>query len=173
MKNQIENIFQQLISLPLWSIGRAGSLQWFAFGNERREIMLRDGKTKVVSDFALHVQGPWRIRQQNKIIVAFEDRLYPAGNDPLVDLPNFDWDQQGANQLDERVSRFLKENREVPLIVDRVKVEKHGDIFISLNNSYKLEVFITNTISDEHWRFFRPYSEEKHLVFTREGFRTQ
>jgi hypothetical protein len=173
MKNKIEEIFQQLVALPLWGIGRAGSLEWFAFGVERREILLRDGKTKIVSEYALHVQCPWRIRYQSKLIVASDDRFYPAGDDPHKDLPDFDWDQQGANQLDQGVSRFLAEHGASPLVVEAVNAKEHGDITISLNSEYFLEIFINNSIADEHWRFFKPYSKEEHFVFTSKGIQQE
>jgi hypothetical protein len=173
MKNRVEEILQQLVALPLWSIGRASSLVWFAFGEERKEILLRNRETKIVSEYALHVQCPWRMRYQNKLILASDDRFYPAGDNPQRDISDFDWDQQGANQLDERISRFLDEQGTSPLVVDSVSAEEYGDITISLNNRVFLEIFINNSITDEHWRFFKPYSKEKHFVFSSVGIQQE
>jgi len=172
-KSKIEEILLPLVTLPLWSIGRAGSLEWFAFGWERNNIPLKDGTVKIVSDYALHVQCAWRIRNQNTLIMASNDRFYPSGDDPYKDLSEFDWDQQGANQLDQRVSKFLEEQGNLPLIVDSVNVEECGDITISLNKIYLLEMFINNSITNEHWRFFRPYSTDEHFVFTKDGIQRE
>jgi hypothetical protein len=173
MKITVEEILQPLVALPLWSIGRAGSLEWFAFGEERNEIMLRDGSTKVVSEYALHVQCAWRIRHNSKTIVGSADRLYPSGEDPYQDILKFDWDQQNANQLDQRISMFLDSQDKSLLIVSSVTADESGDITVSLNKEYFLDVFPNNSIVAEHWRFFRPYSEDEHFVFTNEGIKRE
>ena len=98
MKNQIEQILQVIIGLPLWSIGRAGDLEWFEIGDERRVIPINNGETKIISEYALHVQCAWRIRNLNQIYVASRDRYYPQGEDPYKDFEKFDWDKPGVNR---------------------------------------------------------------------------
>jgi hypothetical protein len=67
MKSKIEAFLRCIIGLPLWSIGRAGDIEWFAFGNERREVPGRDNETKIVSEYSF-MQCAWRM-QSDKIIV--------------------------------------------------------------------------------------------------------
>jgi hypothetical protein len=163
-------ILQRLVRLPLWDIGRVGGLEWFLFGVERREILRRDGRTKIVSEYSLHVQCAWRLRSMNQLIAASRDRFYPAGDDPFMGPLDFDWDHPGANQLDQRISRFLEEQSTSALVVESIKTNEYGDVSISLNHKYFLEIFVDNSIpEDEHWRLFKPYTEDKHFVFTSEG----
>lgn len=169
MNNQIEQTLQPLIDLPLWSIGRAGSLVWFAFGKERREVSLRDGTKKIISEYALHIQCAWRIRQRNKIIVASGDLFYPPGDRPYDKLQDFDWDGPGGNQLDQRVSKLLDRQNHSLIMVLSIKADETGNICLALNQEYFLDVFPDNSITSEYWRFFKPYSEDKHFVFTTEG----
>ncbi len=168
MKRQVEKIIQQLIGLPLWSIGRAGGLIWFAFGVERREV-LRKGRKKIVSEYSLHVQCPWRIRKRNKIIVGYGDRSYPSGDDPYREYSEIEPDKIGDNQLDQRTLKFLGDHEQSPLIVRSVKADAGGSIYITFNQGYTLEVFPSSSLSTEYWRFFRPASEEDHFVVTCEG----
>lgn len=169
MKKQVEKIVQQLIGLPLWSIGRAGGLIWFSFGVERREVLLRKGGKKVVSEYSLHIQCPWRIRKRNKIIVGYGDRSYPSGDDPYKSFSENEPDKIGNNQFDQRASNFLLDHERSPLLVRSVTADAVGGIYITFNQGYTLEVFPSSSLSTEHWRIFRPDSEEDHYVVTCEG----
>jgi len=174
MTNQeAQHILNKLIGLPLWSIGRAADLEWFAFGTERREIPLRNGNSKIVGDYALHIQCAWRFRHKHKILFAHHDRFYPAGDDPYKDLLEFDWDKPGANQLDQRAEQLMQAYEESHLVEQQVKVEETGDLSIELNDGYFLEAFPDNSIVTEYWRFFKPYGKQKHFVFTNEGVKRE
>lgn len=169
MKKQVEKIVQQLIGLPLWSIGRAGGLVWFAFGVERREVLLRKGRKKIVSEYSLHLQCPWRIRKRSKIIVGYGDRSYPSGDDPYKEFLETEPDKIGNNQLDQRTLKLIMDHKQSPLIVRSVKSDASGGIYIAFNQGYSLDVFPSSSLSTEYWRFFKPASEEDHFVVTCEG----
>jgi hypothetical protein len=169
MKSKIESFLSCLIGLPLWSIGRAGDIEWFAFGNERREVPGRDNVTKIVSEYSLHVQCAWRIRNQDKIIVASRDRFYPPGNDPLSNLEEFEWDTPGGNRLDELISKLLEERSLNPFIVISVRADTVGGVNINLIEGYRLEIFPDDSLSSEYWRFFKPFSEQEHFIITGHG----
>ncbi len=161
-------ILQLLVGLPLWDIGRASTLQWFAFGNERRVVPTRNGGSKIVSEYSLHTECAWHIRHGDRILVASSDRYYPAGEDPYADIESFEWDSPGANQLDERISKLL-EPQKAQWIVQEVHAELSGSFVLSMTENMFLNVFPDNSIIDEYWRLFRPYSSEDHFVFTRDG----
>jgi len=173
MGHQPETVLRQLVGLPLWSIGRAADLVWFAFGNERRNVTQRDGTQKIVSDYSLHLQCAWRIRQNDAILVASSDRFYPAGPNPYADLPEFDWDTQGANQLDERVSKLVEEYSSSLPVVENAVADMTGSFRLTLSHHLFLEAFPENSIIREYWRLFRPYSQEEHFVFTKQGLETE
>jgi hypothetical protein len=169
MKDQIEKAIQPLVGLPLWSMGRAGGLIWFAFGVERREVTTRKGSTKIVSEYSLHVQCPWRIRDHSRIFAGHGDRFYPSGDDPYRDFSENELDKIGNNQLDQRASKFMMDHEQSPLIVRFVKADEIGSISIILNQDYSLEIFPSSSLSTEYWRLFRPSSEEDHFVVTCNG----
>ncbi len=136
-------------------------------------IPLRDGGSKIVSEYSLHVQCAWRIRQHTEILVASGDRFYPAGDDPYTNLLEFEWDTPGANQLDQRLVRILEQHREVQLIVSNIHADETGGFCLTMNHAYFLDVFPDNSIIGEYWRLFRPYSAEQHFVFTSEGIQLE
>lgn len=172
MKEQIEHTLKVLTGMPLWSIGRAGSLEWFHFGSQRRTVTSSSGGTKIVGEYALHVECAWRIIGPGGIVVASRDRLYPAGNDPYKDLMDFEWDKPDANRCDERVSMFLDKRMNAPLIVEAVQADLVGSLRLVLSDGYALEVFPDDTVGGEYWRFFQPSMDTDHFVFTGHGFET-
>ncbi len=44
-----------------------------------------------------------------------------------------------------------------------------GSIRLHLTGGYALEVFPDDSLKDEHWRLFQPYTEELHFVLTGSG----
>src|SRR5712691_2385776 len=57
---RMDQALEVLVGLPLRSMGRAADLEWFGFGHPR-EVPKRNGGTKIVEDWALHVQCAWRL----------------------------------------------------------------------------------------------------------------
>jgi hypothetical protein len=165
--DRIEKSLRILEGLPLWAIGRVPGLAWFRFGGQR-VIQTRRG-TNTVGDYALHVQCTWRLSGPSSIVVGWNDLFYRAGANPYADLDNFDWEVQGANRFDERISAFLAQHASAPLKVVWVRLEKFGGIAIGLGRNYAIEIFPNTSLSGEIWRLFRPGSEERHLVVTTTG----
>lgn len=73
--SSIHQALKPLIGLPFRSIGRATNLLWLQFG-ERHQIPPRRGGTKVVGDWAVNVQCPWRFIRQDRILVGYHDFYY-------------------------------------------------------------------------------------------------
>ncbi len=169
MEQEVSRALARLVGLPLWSSGRAADLQWFAFGSERRAIPLRNGGSKVVSEYSLHVQCAWRIRRANRILVASGDLGYPAGDDPYADVADFAWDVQGSNQRDARITELFEEYGESALIVERVDTGKAGEFSLAMRGDVRLDVFPDNSIIHEYGRLFTPYSDTPHILYTDSG----
>jgi hypothetical protein len=81
----------------------------------------------------------------------------------------FDWDQPGVNRCDERVSMFLEERQDAPLIVEEVQADVVGSLRLILSGGYVLEVFPDDSVGGEYWRFFQPSTEAEHFVVTGQG----
>lgn len=166
MNEQIQKALDSLIGMPLWSSGRTADLEWFHFGKRRTVNTL--GGTKEVGEYALHIQSAWRIRHGNQVIVGSRDLYYPT-EETDGPIEGFDWDVQGANRRDRRIGElFQNETRE--FIVRQVEIGDAGAFTITFDDGYALDVFPDDSLSDEHWRMFKPSTEEPHFVVTGKGF---
>jgi hypothetical protein len=165
MREQIQRALDSLIGMPLWSSGRAADLEWFHFG-QRRTVAARSG-TKQVGEYALHIQCAWRIRHGDEVVVGGRDLYYPPeeSDHPVGD---FDWDVQGASRRDRRIAElFQNETRQ--FMVRKVEVGGAGSFTIIFDDEYALDVFPDDSLSDEHWRIFKPSAEDQHFVVTGKG----
>lgn len=175
MRERIEQALQALVGMPLWASGRAADLQWFQFGEEH-EVPIRPRSevagTKVVGEYALHLQCAWRLAGPQGIIVASRDRFVRAGEDPYRDLEDFDWDVQGANRRDERMAAFFQDRAAAPPSVVEAEVDEIGGFRLHLSGGVVLEAFPDDPLPSEHWRLLQPgppYTEERHFVVTGQG----
>ena len=167
MKNEVETALRQLIGLPFWGAGRAANMEWFQFG-EQHIVATRDGGTKSIGTWALHISCSWRIRDSEKIIVASSD-CYARADYLLESREDFNWDVQGANQRDQRMTLFMK-SKENSLIVTSVVADHFGGFYLELASGFYLEAFPDVTAGDfEFWRLFQPSTESPHFVITTSG----
>src|SRR5579859_5778257 len=87
MEHATTEALKRLLDLPLWAIGRAGSLEWFQFGSKRIVSTLRGG-TKEVGEFALHLDCPWRLTDSAGNSVASDESatevLAAAASPPIT-----------------------------------------------------------------------------------------
>jgi hypothetical protein len=170
MKKQVQKALEVLIGQPLWSSGRAADLEWFQFG-QRRTVKNTRGDTKEVGEYALHVQCAWRIRHGDQVVVGGRDLYYPPeqSDNPTED---FEWDVQGANRRDKRIAElFQNETRQ--FLVLEVEVGEAGAFTIIFDDAHALDVFPDDSLGDEHWRIFKPSTEEPHFVVTGRGLRAE
>jgi hypothetical protein len=169
MREQVQKALDVLIGKSLWSSGRAADLEWFSFGG-RRTVKGFRGVAKEVGEYALHVHCAWRIRRGDQVVVGSRD-LYvpPEGSEDR--LEDFNWDVQGANRRDKRIAElFQNETRQ--FVVKQVQVGEAGSFTVILEDEYALDVFPDDSLSDEHWRIFRPSSEAPHFVLSGSGLPT-
>jgi hypothetical protein len=170
MKKQVQKALEVLIGQPLWSSGRAADLEWFHFG-QRRTVKGTRGDTKEVGEYALHVQCTWRIRHGDQVVVGGRDLYYPPEqSDDLIE--DFEWDVQGANRRDKRIAElFQNETRQ--FLVLEVEVGEAGAFTVIFDDAHALDVFPDDSLGDEHWRIFKPSTEEPHFVVTGRGLRAE
>lgn len=152
---------QPLIGLPMWAGGRTVNLVWLQFGS-KRIVEDRTGE-KEVGEFALHLQCFWRIYDKKTILVASGDRFYPKG-DPDDEAEDFDWTLPGANRCDEKLDLLFHSSKLPYLVVRSIRTDRHGGFSLGFHSSIRLDVFPDDTVSNEKWRLFRPYSGEAHFV---------
>lgn len=137
----------------VWS-GRAAAMGTFVFLNKE-------------SEYALHVQSAFRIRTEDKLVVANLDMFDPLPEiegSQSFDWDSYNWDVQGVNCYDRWSQGFVNEveNGKVG-IVRKVHVNHLGDLIIEIDNGMVIEVFM-NSSKEECWRFFERESDGHHLV---------
>jgi len=169
IRQQIESVIAPLVGIPLWDAGRAADLMWLALG-QRKTIQDFRGKPREVGEYALHVQCAWRFVQGEKILVGNCDLYYPRGySDPKQEIPKgFDWDVQGANRCDEVLATLFAGGAK-QFVVQRVEARQAGELALLLEGGITLQIFPNDSLDGEHWRLFRPGSDEPHWVFTGNG----
>ena len=137
----------------VWS-GRAAAMGTFVFLNKE-------------SEYALHVQSAFRIRTEDKLIVANLDMFDPLPEiegSQSFDWNSYNWDVQGANCYDRWSQGFVNEVENGKAgIVRKIHVNDLGDLIIEIDNGMVIEVFL-NSSREECWRFFERESEGHHLV---------
>jgi hypothetical protein len=162
MKNKIQNAVNVLVGLPMWSLGRAADLVWFEFGN-RRTVKGYKGEEKEVGDYALHVQCPWRITSAESILIGRGDIFCTPEETNEPTPADFDW--QKGNRFDRIVQQLLAHESRRHFIVQAVEAGGAGSLAVEFEYGYTLETFPHDSESGEHWRFFKPFTDEPHLVF--------
>jgi hypothetical protein len=83
---------------------------------------------------------------------------------------DFDWEK--GNRFD-RIVAVLFDHESRQFTVQGVQAGEVGRLVIELEDGYKLEVLPYDSESGEHWRLFKPFSDEPHLVFSGTGLQTE
>jgi len=156
----IQQALAPLVGLPFRHIGRATNLLWLHFG-DLHEVPRWRGGTKVVGDWAVHVQCPWRLIQRGQILVGYHDFYYtPDGDTPE------DWDVVGKTRFDIAASTICAEFAKTPPVVASVQVDDVGGFSVHFIGEFRLDVFPDESDdTSEHWRIFQPSVDSKHFVF--------
>lgn len=170
MKSEAGNALNQLVGLPLWGSGSAGSMQWFEFG-ECREIIKPDESSHLVGEWALHTFCAWRICDSTQILVASYDRCRKV--EVLEDyVENFGRDEKFDEHLAGESQAWLKlkvffADKTDSLRVSEVVVDSVGGFRLLFEAGISLDVFPDCSIEGfEHWRLFKPITNSAHFVMT-------
>lgn len=156
----INQALAPLLGLPFRRIGRATNLLWLHFG-EMHEVSDRRAGTKVVGDWALHIQCPWRISRQGRILIAYHDYYWGPDGKPVED-----WDVVGKTRFDLAASKLCAEFTATPPAVVSVQPDDVGGFCVHFSGDYRLDVFPADSDqSSEHWRIFQPGVDRRHFVF--------
>lgn len=122
-----------------------------------------------IGEYALHLQCPWRIEDARGIVTGREDIWESSEVGEVYPTRNY----EHANSVQEvALAAILKGydpatksliNETEFLGVERIKVNSFGDVTVYLSGGYRLVLFLNST-TGESWRFFRPGSNDPHLV---------
>ncbi len=157
-----EYIQASLMGKRLRYIVRSCDLIDFGFGDTfiRKN---RHGKNVEVAAFALHLQCPFRITRQDRILIGSDDLFFSSssGDD------NMDLRMKDTCILDDKLKLlqdlFSKES------VTGVSMSPCGDIFLQLS-TLNVSAFCTGSTGNEMWRFFETGTDKPHIICTGLGF---
>lgn len=153
---EANNKMKKLIGVQGISFGRVAAMAWINFGADD-------------SEYALHLQCSFRIRDKDEILVTNTDMFEPSESalkKPMFDYDTFEWDEQGENRYDEWVKKLNPAYLRSLKVTD-AKVNVCGDVTILLEQEIVIDVFVNATV-EECWRLFKIGSDQ-HFVMTGDG----
>jgi|SRR5688572_19030939 len=165
--DQIASQLQPLVGLKLSIARRAADMRGFHFGPIKRV----EGGT--IADYALHIQCPWRLEDENGIITGRTDLWEPAEITPDIDWDTWDYDEN-ENLQDHRLESVLGGydsethsfvNNSDLLVVENFHVDNYGGVTLLLSGGYRLVIFPAGS-QGEDWRLLGPDSKVHHLVIS-------
>jgi hypothetical protein len=162
----IAEALEVLVGAPLLASARIVDMEAFRFG-PLTETTSRTGDPRRVAAYALHVQCPWRIVFEDRIVVGYRDLAFPPTG---VDEEGFDPEEARITRRDERMERFLMARLERPRVVVSCTVGVQGSLAIIFDDAAVLELFPDTSRGEEereYWRLLLP--DRGHFVVTNSG----
>ena len=142
---------------------------WLQFG-ARTHAPTKRSPQRVVGDFALHLQCPWRVSASDAVVVASGDMFHPAAD---RDEREFDPGRPGDAVADTELRRWIDAHANAPLEVMSVDVDCVGGFALELARSNVVEVFpdVSAAVRPgvELWRLLRPGRDLAHVVLLSSG----
>jgi len=136
----------RLVGTPCTEFGRAADLVWVLFGN-RITWHNHAGKATERSEFALHVQCPFRITRDNDIVLGSADLDEVIADEDRVQLNT---DRAQVTVFDSKAADL---NSSMGLSrVTRAVVSSVGDVVIDLESGLALHAFVVSSVDSEAWR---------------------
>jgi len=168
-----------LIGQPLQNISRVGGTVFIEIGSiiEKKSLYRnKDGYADVKKEksgkYVLHIECNSRFSLGNRIIIGKYDMYKPTiemKKELGFDEESFEWDVLGNNCFDKNVKTFF--NNFSHYIVNKIIINKFGDLKILFTNYFIFEIFIDTSGSDECWRFIDAENINiKHIVVSGNGF---
>ena len=137
----IKDVERLLPNQRITAIGKAADMMWLAMGNDYEWYDELKKMYKKRSEYALHLQCPWRITRNSDIIVASFDFYVEYDDKTLFDL-----------KIPE-LNKYFAENE---VIVTGVETDVFGDLRVITNTDIILEVFANSSYKREFWRLLTP-----------------
>jgi hypothetical protein len=169
-RSAILSALEPLRGLRLSVVARAADMLSLGFGELR---MMEDRER---SEYALHVQAPWRLDHLETGTITGRADVWDFVEEKAPD--DWHWDE-GPNLRDHLLERLFPpvpgkrrgENHGDDFRVRKVEATAGGDVLLRFGGPYELRILPEFT-RGEAWRIFRPADRRSHFVFKdgRAGF---
>lgn len=158
MYNEAISRLNDLVGKKIRYIGRCLEIVWIGFGDTVIRKSLR-GEEDFVAERSLHIQCPFRLIDENEIILGYDD-LFTSNNkeNPRVDLNIYN------STIFDTKCDYINSSDYIDKKVVDVKLSPFGDLSIRLEN-FEIQTFAADSNGeDEVWRLFKTGIDEEHLV---------
>ena len=159
MKDRITATLETLRGLALMRSGTAAGMVSFLFSSPETD--------STEGECALHVQCPWRIVLNDRIVVASSDVFFPG--DDREDIETFDPDEE-TSLFENRIAEWFESGEGTTRTVERVHADALGGFLIRFKSGATLEAFPAHSMHghySEFWRLLRPGA--RHFVVSGSG----
>ena len=156
-------IGQRMVGMERWD----ASMECEFMPLEREHILKEQLKTRggMFGDYSIDVYCPFRWTYLDRVVLASQDMFQPSTSilkehgleiREGAMVKDYDYNVCGANRFDEINKADFKaiiENTKT-FIVRKITVSKFGDLTISFENGFTLEVFINVSDPENCWAFY-------------------
>ena len=155
-------MISRIIGQKFFCASRAVDMLCLFLGEEYTITDFR-GKQVDVAEYSIHVQTPWRFRQDDKILLAERDVYEPY----CEDVPE-DWQYDLLGRPDELSSVFDVQAKALKVkmqeaVVTECRLSPLNDLVIVFSNGVIFEQFMPASRKDEEWRLI-DYKKDEHIV---------
>ena len=139
-RQRIAEALQPLIGRTLFAANRAANMESFQFGTPGLMPSALPGRSRVVGEYALHVQCEWKLLGARGDVIA-------------------------SSSSEHTLAPWLKANA---IKVVSVSAEPNGAVTINLTRGYSLRVVVDEN-EGEQWRLLQPGRDSPHFVLRDSG----
>ena len=143
-----------LLNQPLFDVGYAGDMLWLGVGNPIQYVDYR-GRSKMISEFALHLQCPWRFVLNQKIVLASHDFYLPKSPQSVPT----------SSVFEEKYTAFRALVTSEKFSIKDIKTDSLGGFTLYFHKDLIFEVFIHSSEPIECWRLINSTTNEHFVLF--------
>ncbi|WP_328299173.1 hypothetical protein OG389_16095 [Streptomyces sp. NBC_00435] len=144
-----DSLLQRLVGEPFVNVYRFGDMGVADFGRQMSWPLGDSGEESTGSEFAVHAQCPFRIVQQDRIVLGYDDLHRPAPRKGPADEAG-DGERRAYDVGADSLREYLGRTSPRVLSVRRTPV---GDLLIELEHGIRVELFPASPKRQESWRF--------------------
>ncbi len=140
---------------------------WLHFG-EWREVPARKGGVRRVGEWTLHIQTPWNLVRDDRVIVGSRDLYYYGeGSAEFAEGSEFDWNKDGESRFDRQAAALNLEFESKSPLVTKIACDTVGMFSLTMGDEMILNVLPNCASSSpdfEFWRLFQAGTDAPHYV---------
>jgi hypothetical protein len=156
---------KKIIGCNFHKISRAVDMMCLGIGNEI-DFVNNKGENVKRPQYAIHFQCPWRLYNENGIILGSYD-IYEPFNKDIGDDWEYDLHRRPENEssvFDVTLNKIITELGKCE--VTDCSLTKMNDLHISFTNDWHLDTFITSSEKvEEFWRFIEFETGEHTVIY--------